>query len=109
MRVKYKALSRLTGYLFRPTLQGSTSSLTSLSSEPASGLLGFIYPGSRDDNSPMHSSSAVYMPKGGSVTKYAAVSERTKFSGRPDGASHVGHGDASVLADVVDDLNGQLG
>jgi hypothetical protein len=32
--------------------------------------------------------------------------ERTKFPEQPDGADHVGHGDASVLADVVDDLNG---
>jgi hypothetical protein len=37
------------------------------------------------------------------------VSEMTKCSEQPDGADYVGHGDTSVLADVVDDLNGQLG
>ena len=46
---------------------------------------------------------------GGSVPVNTAVSEWTRFSEQPDGADRVGHGGASVLADVVDDLNGQLG
>ena len=57
----------------------------------------------------MRSSSLAYDMESGSGIKNAPVSERTKFSKQPDGADHVGHGDTSVLADVVDDLNGQLG
>jgi hypothetical protein len=49
------------------------------------------------------------MPLSGSLLENVAVPERANFSEQPDGADHVGHGDASVLADVVDNLKGQVG